>query len=114
MLHGEKIAGSRAIINIVMKHSGSCPYWNSHREVQSRLLGKLLFDKWYKRPYSSYKLYWKLHPEELEKIRKYHVLCEARAEQIAYNELHKNDRINREIERWKELTYKNEYSDLLD
>jgi hypothetical protein len=85
MIHGEKIAGTRFIINNIMNHSGCCPYWNSHREVQNRLLGKLLFDKWYKRPSSSYKLYWKQHPEELKKIEEYYKLCNAIAHQITYN-----------------------------
>lgn len=68
MIHGEKIAGTRYIIENIMKNAGACPYWIGHSIVQNRLFGDLLFEKWCKRPSKSYNLYWKLHPKELEKV----------------------------------------------
>jgi len=64
MIHGEKIAGSRYIIQNIMKNARPCPYWIAHSIVQNRLFGDLLFEKWCKRPSKSYNLYWKLHSEE--------------------------------------------------
>jgi len=67
MIHGEKVAGTRYIIENIMKNSSPCPYWIGHIIFQKRLLSNLLFEKWYKRPQASYRLYWRLHPEEYEK-----------------------------------------------
>ncbi len=46
--------------------NGPCPYHLAHRNIKNRLLGDLLFEKWNKRPSSAYKLYWRMHPAELE------------------------------------------------
>ena len=50
----------------------SCPYHLVHRDIKNRILSDLLFDKWHKRPSSAYKLYWRLHPDEVKAVEDYY------------------------------------------
>lgn len=65
------ISGWRFCIEYQMKFAATCPFWFGHRKIKNRLLGELLFQKWNKRPRTSYKLYWRLHPYEYEQSKKF-------------------------------------------
>jgi hypothetical protein len=63
-MNRNRISGVVYALRCAEKNYCPCPYWNGHRDKMNRLLGDLLFDKWYKRPNSAYKLYWRMHPNE--------------------------------------------------
>jgi hypothetical protein len=113
MRFGIKTTGFRFLLRMNTV-TAQTPYWNMHKQVQKRIFGNLLFDKWYKRPQASYKLYWKQHKHEVQKIDRLYREIEAKIRQQKYNELHKNSRIERELQQWEASIYKNEYYDLLD